>query len=78
MALATDGSDGPTDAAGAIVNSQTWDIIRQHGRNPAADLLQHNSFLALQAADALMFTGPTSTNVNDLLVILVAPENQGA
>lgn len=77
MALATDGSDGPTDAAGAIVDGQTWDIICQHGRNPAADLSQHNSFTALQAADALMFTGPTGTNVNDLLVILIAPEKQG-
>ncbi len=76
MALATDGSDGPTDAAGAIVDGQTWNIIQQHGRSPAADLFQHNSFPALQAANALMFTGPTGTNVNDLLVILVAAENQ--
>jgi hydroxypyruvate reductase len=72
MALATDGSDGPTDAAGAIVDGATLEKIRRQRRDPADDLRQHNSYLALQAAGSLMFTGPTGTNVNDLIVILAA------
>ena len=70
MALASDGSDGPTDAAGAIVDGTTLEKIRCHGRDPADDLRQHNAYLALQAAGSLMITGPTGTNVNDLIVIL--------
>lgn len=70
MCLATDGSDGPTDAAGAIVDGQTAAAIRRKGMDAAAALVQHNSYPTLQAAGGLILIGPSGTNVNDLVVIL--------
>ncbi len=71
MALATDGSDGPTDAAGAVVDGHTASIIRERGIDPLSALLNNDSHTALDAAGALIRIGPTGTNVNDLLVALV-------
>lgn len=71
MALATDGSDGPTDAAGAIVDGETARQARRLGYEPREVLLNNDSYPLLDAVGALMRTGPTGTNVNDLLVILV-------
>lgn len=71
LAAGTDGRDGPTDAAGAIVDGDTWARIRKAGRDPAADLARHNAYDALNAADALVRTGPTGTNVMDLVMALV-------
>jgi glycerate-2-kinase len=68
LAAGTDGRDGPTDAAGAIVDGGTWDRISAAGRDPQQDLHDHNSYSALAAADALIKTGPTGTNVMDILV----------
>jgi glycerate-2-kinase len=77
LAAGTDGRDGPTDAAGAIVDGDTWDRIRAAGRDPEADLLAHRSHAALDAAGALVRTGPTGTNVADLVIgiILAAPSS---
>jgi hydroxypyruvate reductase len=74
MALATDGTDGPTDAAGAIVDGCTLQALQAMDIDPRAVLSNNNSYSALDAVDALMRTGPTGTNVNDLLVILVADQ----
>ena len=71
MALATDGNDGPTDAAGAIVDGETYKNMQSAGLNPRALLRDNDSYTALAAAKALIFSGPTGTNVNDLVVILV-------
>ncbi len=71
MALATDGTDGPTDAAGAIVDGFTAQALRSLDIDPYSVLSDNNSYPALNQVDALMRTGPTGTNVNDLLVILV-------
>ena len=71
MALATDGTDGPTDAAGAIVDEETATNARSLGLDLQAALENNDSYPALEAAGALMKIGPTGTNVNDLLVILV-------
>lgn len=71
MALATDGIDGPTDAAGAIVDGETAERIIKAGFDPRERLRNNDAYPALQAAGALMVTGPTGTNVNDLLVLLV-------
>ena len=71
MALATDGSDGPTDAAGAVVTGETISAAAASGLDPWAALEKNDSYPFLRAAGALMHTGPTGTNVNDLLVILV-------
>lgn len=71
MALATDGTDGPTDAAGAIVDGETARRAREAGLDPLAALDENDSYPLLDRVGALMRTGPTGTNVNDLLVLLV-------
>ena len=68
LAAGTDGRDGPTDAAGAFVGGATWAKITAAGRNPAADLRRHDSYAALNAAGALVKTGPTGTNVCDIAI----------
>jgi hydroxypyruvate reductase len=68
LAAGTDGRDGPTDAAGAIVDGTTWKRIVAAGRHPQRDLDDHNSHAALAAADALIRTGPTNTNVMDVVI----------
>ena len=68
FAVGTDGRDGPTDAAGAIVTPETWGMIRAAGRDPAADLKQHDAYPALDAVHALVRTGLSGTNVNDLVI----------
>jgi glycerate 2-kinase len=68
LAAGTDGRDGPTDAAGAIADARTWDAIRDAGRDPVAALRAHESYAALDAAGALLRTGPTATNVADIVI----------
>lgn len=68
ITLATDGIDGPTDAAGATVSSITSSHIRDAGIDPRAALDDHDSHAALNVADALIRTGPTGTNINDIAV----------
>ncbi len=70
LAAGTDGRDGPTAAAGAIVDAGTCAAIRRAGRDPARDLARHDSHRALDAAGALLRTGLTGTNVMDLVVVL--------
>ncbi|EAU41279.1 MOFRL domain protein [Fulvimarina pelagi HTCC2506] len=67
----TDGRDGPTNAAGAIVDRETLDRMRQSGLDPEAKLADNDSNPALEAADALVKTGATGTNVADVQVILL-------
>ncbi|MBN1261935.1 MAG: glycerate kinase [Anaerolineae bacterium] len=74
MALATDGTDGPTDAAGAVVDGATLSRARSLGLDPYASLDDNDTYPFLTATGDLLVTGPTGTNVNDLLVILVAPD----
>lgn len=71
MALATDGTDGPTDAAGAVVDGETAARARALGLDLHTALDNNDAYPALDAVDALLRTGPTGTNVNDLLVMLV-------
>ncbi|MFO7741426.1 MAG: glycerate kinase [Anaerolineae bacterium] len=71
MALATDGTDGPTDAAGAIVTGDTIRKARELGLDPRAALESNDSYHFFEASGDLIFTGPTRTNVNDLLFVLV-------
>jgi hydroxypyruvate reductase len=72
LSAGTDGTDGPTDAAGAIVDSKTVEGAITQGLDPAAFLDKNDSYHLLQAAHDLFFTGPTLTNVMDLQVGLVA------
>jgi len=71
LAAGTDGRDGPTDAAGALVDRDTWTRIAAAGRDPQRDLDGHDAYAALDAAGALVRTGPTGTNVADLVLAVV-------
>jgi len=68
--FATDGVDGPTDAAGAVVTGRTCSQARAAGLDPYEQLENHNSFSVLDRVGALIRTGPTGTNVNDVAVAL--------
>ncbi len=67
----TDGNDGPTDAAGGLVSGATVTAIREKSLDPEEALRNNDAYAALGAGGALLVTGPTGTNVNDLRVTLV-------
>ncbi len=69
--LATDGTDGPTDAAGGLVNAQTVTRGEARGLSARAALADNDSHTYLNDVRDLLVTGPTNTNVNDLLVVCV-------
>ena len=69
----TDGRDGPTDAAGAIVDAGTWARITDAGLDPAALLANNDSYAALQASGDLLITGATGTNVADIQILMIQP-----
>lgn len=71
LAAGTDGRDGPTDAAGAAVDRGTWRAIRDMGHDPERALGAHASNTVLEAAGALLRTGPTGTNVMDVVIGVV-------
>jgi hydroxypyruvate reductase len=68
LAAGTDGRDGPTDAAGAVIDGTTWAAIVANGRDPAHDLARHDAYHALDAAGALLRPGLTGTNVMDVVI----------
>ena len=68
----TDGRDGPTDAAGGIVNGESCERIRKAGIDPQAHLAVNDSYAALKASGDLLMTGATGTNVADLQILLLA------
>lgn len=70
-ALGTDGTDGPTDAAGGIVDGGTAGRVRDAGHDLEADLARCNSYDTLSAAGDLLVTGPTFTNVMDIQILLL-------
>ena len=63
--------DGPTDAAGAIVDGKTLERAANKGLNPEEFLAENNSYNFFSELGDLIFTGPTGTNVNDVSVIIV-------
>jgi glycerate 2-kinase len=71
LAAGTDGRDGPTDAAGAIVDDTTWAAIGATGRDADASLRAHESYDALASAGALFKPGLSGTNVMDITIGLV-------
>ena len=71
--LGTDGIDGPTDAAGAIVDPTTFDRARDAGLDePERYLAENNTYTFFDRLGDLIKTGPTSTNVGDVQVVLVS------
>jgi len=66
----SDGTDGPTDAAGGIVDGNTYNEMLGAGINPEEALADNDSYHALKAVNALVMTGATGTNVNDITFIL--------
>lgn len=71
IALSTDGRDGPTDAAGAVVTGRTWADAAQVGIDPSRALAGHDAYHALDRLGALIRTGPTGTNVNHVALAVV-------
>jgi glycerate 2-kinase len=69
VALGTDGTDGPTDAAGAVATGETISRAASKGLNARLHLEQNNAYPFFDALHDLIRTGPTGTNVNDLLFI---------
>jgi len=67
----TDGTDGPTDAAGAIVDGTTLERAREKGLDARDYLRRHDSYPLLRTVGDLLVTGPTLTNVMDLQLVLV-------
>jgi hydroxypyruvate reductase len=71
LAGGTDGTDGPTDAAGAIADGSTIDRARSLGMNPFAFLKRSDSYHFFKPLGDLILTGPTRTNVMDVYMMLV-------
>jgi glycerate 2-kinase len=69
IALATDGGDGPTDAAGAVVTGDTKTRASKQGLSPEDYLLRNDAYHFFEALGDLLKPGPTQTNVNDLAMI---------
>jgi glycerate-2-kinase len=68
----TDGEDGPTDAAGALVTRDIVQRARDVALNPNEYLARNDAYSYFQRADGLFITGPTQTNVCDLRVVVVS------
>ena len=71
FSLGSDGTDGPTDAAGGWVDGTTLRRLTEKGYDLDAVLQDNDAYHALSAVDGLILTGPTGTNVNDLSVLLI-------
>ena len=71
VAIGTDGTDGPTDAAGAVVGGDTVARAQHLSVDLVGALKRHNTYPALKRLQQLILTGPTGTNVNDLYLLLV-------
>lgn len=72
VGIGTDGTDGPTDAAGAVVDGTTWETAIARKLNPQRALAHHDAHPLLQRMGLLIHTGPTGTNVNDLYLLLAS------
>ena len=71
FSLGSDGTDGPTDAAGGLVTGETAGALRALGADPLAALADNDSYHALERCGGLIRTGPTGTNVNDVAAVLI-------
>lgn len=74
VSVGSDGTDGPTDAAGGICDSTTAEKIAKSGKSAQEYLNNNDSYTALKHAGDLVITGPTGTNVNDVALVLIQPK----
>jgi glycerate-2-kinase len=72
LSAGTDGTDGPTDAAGAIVDGETIKKAKAVGLNPEEYLSNNDSYNFFRKIDNLFITGPTGTNVMDIQIVIIA------
>ena len=70
LAIGSDGTDGPTDAAGGLVDGTTAHRLQELGIDITEELRANNAYPTLDACSDLVRTGPTGTNVNDLLLLI--------
>ncbi len=68
--VGTDGTDGPTEAAGAWIDENTWQKVEMLGLSPKTFLANNDSYHFFKALEQLIITGPTGTNVMDLMIFL--------
>ena len=71
FSLGSDGTDGPTDAAGGYVDDTTAQVLKDKGIDIFAILQNNDAYNALSACDGLIITGATGTNVNDVSLLLI-------
>ena len=71
FSVGSDGTDGPTDAAGGYVDGRTRDALAEQGIRIFDVLRQNDAYTALGACGGLIVTGATGTNVNDVAVLLI-------
>lgn len=76
FSVGSDGTDGPTDAAGGYADGDTWETLAAVGCDAAAMLNNNDAYHALKAADGLIVTGATGTNVNDVAVVLIRSDDR--
>lgn len=67
----TDGTDGPTDAAGAVIDKETLHLAAQKNLDIEAYLREQDAWHFLKQTDSLLITGPTQTNVMDIMIAIV-------
>ena len=74
FSFGSDGTDGPTDAAGGFCDGDTAEILRRKDIDIDEVLIRNDSYHALKTCGGLIVTGPTGTNVNDLSIVLIRRE----
>ena len=71
FSFGSDGTDGPTDAAGGVVDGASRALLEARGLRIPAILDANDAYHGLEACDGLLVTGPTGTNVNDVSIVLI-------
>ena len=76
FSFGSDGTDGPTDAAGGYVDGDSLALLTEKGLDVSEVLADNDAYHALKKVNGLIMTGPTGTNVNDVAVALLRPQNK--
>ena len=75
ISVGSDGTDGPSDAAGGHVDGDSLAAMKEKGLQYSRMMENHDSYHALEAIGGLIKTGPTGTNVNDISIALLGAES---